>query len=92
MITRFKRYNNDCLDEFADKICIHINDTHPALCGPEMMRIFMDEEGLSWDDAWKITVNSLTFTNHTVLPEALEKWPVDMMKFLLPRIYNYRRN
>ncbi|WP_373484657.1 glycogen/starch/alpha-glucan phosphorylase [Acetobacterium malicum] len=87
MITRFKRYNNDCLDEFADKICIHINDTHPALCGPEMMRIFMDEEGLSWDDAWKITVNSLTFTNHTVLPEALEKWPVDMMKFLLPRIY-----
>lgn len=87
MITRFKRYNNDCLDEFADKICVHINDTHPALCGPEMMRIFMDEEGLSWDDAWKLTVNSLTFTNHTVLPEALEKWPVDMMKFLLPRIY-----
>ncbi|WP_303870692.1 glycogen/starch/alpha-glucan phosphorylase [Acetobacterium wieringae] len=87
MITRFKRYNNNCLDDFAEKICIHINDTHPALCGPEMMRIFMDEEGLSWDDAWKITVNSLTFTNHTVLPEALEKWPVDMMKFLLPRIY-----
>nr|WP_320027329.1 glycogen/starch/alpha-glucan phosphorylase [uncultured Acetobacterium sp.] len=87
IITRFKRYNNNCLDEFADKICIHINDTHPALCGPEMMRIFMDEEGLSWDDAWKLTVNSLTFTNHTVLPEALEKWPIDMLKFLLPRIY-----
>ena len=87
IITRFKRYNNNCLDEFADKICIHINDTHPALCGPEMMRIFMDEEGLSWDDAWKLTANSLTFTNHTVLPEALEKWPVDMLKFLLPRIY-----
>jgi glycogen/starch/alpha-glucan phosphorylases len=52
-----------------------------------MMRIFMDEECLSWGDAWKITINSLTFTNHTVLPEALEKWPADMMKFLLPRIY-----
>ena len=87
IITRYKRYNNKCLDEFSNKICIHINDTHPALCGPEMMRILMDDEGLSWMDAWRITVNSLTFTNHTVLPEALEKWPVDMLKLLLPRIY-----
>jgi starch phosphorylase len=87
IISRFKRYNNNCLDEFPAKICIHINDTHPALCGPEMMRILMDDEGLSWDDAWRITLNSLTFTNHTVLPEALEKWPVDMMKSLLPRVY-----
>ncbi|WKY47812.1 glycogen/starch/alpha-glucan phosphorylase [Eubacteriaceae bacterium ES3] len=87
IITRYKRFNHDCLDEFPDKICIHINDTHPALCGPELMRILMDEEGLSWDDSWRITVNALSFTNHTVLPEALEKWPVDMMCHLLPRIY-----
>lgn len=87
IITRFKRYNNNCLDAFPEKICIHINDTHPALCGPEMMRILMDDEGLSWNDAWRITQNSLTFTNHTVLPEALEKWPVDLVKILLPRIF-----
>ena len=87
IITRFKKYNNDSLDEFSEIICIHINDTHPALCGPELMRILMDEEGLSWDDSWKTTINTLTFTNHTVLPEALEKWPVDMLKSLLPRIY-----
>lgn len=87
IITRFKKYNNDSLDEFSEKICIHINDTHPALCGPELMRILMDEEGLSWDDSWKLTINTLSFTNHTVLPEALEKWPVDMLKSLLPRVY-----
>lgn len=87
IITRFKRFNQNCLDDFSEKICIHINDTHPALCGPEMMRILMDDEGLSWNDAWKITNNSLSFTNHTILPEALETWPVEMMKFLLPRIY-----
>ncbi len=87
IITDFKRSNENSMDGFSDKICIHINDTHPALCGPELMRVLMDEEGLGWDDAWKITVAALSFTNHTVLPEALEKWPVDMMNDLLPRIY-----
>jgi len=87
IVNRYKRFNHNCLDEFAEKICIHINDTHPALCGPELMRILMDEEGLGWDDAFNITQHALSFTNHTVLPEALEKWPVDMLQKLLPRVY-----
>lgn len=87
IIVDFKRSNNNSMDGFSDKICIHINDTHPALCGPELMRVLMDEEGLGWDESWKITVAAMSFTNHTVLPEALEKWPVEMMKDLLPRIY-----
>jgi starch phosphorylase len=87
IVSHYKRNNSNSVDGFGEKICIHINDTHPALCGPELMRIFMDEEGLSWSDAWKMTVASLSFTNHTVMPEALEKWPVDMLNKLLPRIY-----
>ena len=75
------------MDGFADKICIHINDTHPALCVPELMRILIDEENYEWDKAWDMTVKSISFTNHTVLPEALEKWPIDMVKELLPRVY-----
>ena len=87
IVNRFKKNNNQSLDDFSEKTRIHINDTHPALCAPELMRILMDEEGLSWNDAWKITFNSLSFTNHTVLPEALEKWSVSMLKELLPRVY-----
>ncbi|WKY47817.1 glycogen/starch/alpha-glucan phosphorylase [Eubacteriaceae bacterium ES3] len=87
IVNRYKRFNKNCLDEFAEKVCIHINDTHPALCGPELMRILMDEEGLGWDDAFDITHHALSFTNHTILPEALEKWPVDMLQNLLPRVY-----
>ena len=75
------------MDGFSDKICIHINDTHPALCVPELMRILIDEENYEWDKAWDMTVKSISFTNHTVLPEALEKWPIDMVKELLPRVY-----
>jgi len=87
IVRRYKQFNNNSMDGFSQKLCIHINDTHPAMCGPELMRILMDEEGFGWDDAWKITVDAISFTNHTVLPEALEKWPVSMMKSLLPRIY-----
>lgn len=87
IVSHYKRNNSNSVDGFGEKICIHINDTHPAMCGPELMRIFMDEEGLGWNDAWKMTVASLSFTNHTVMPEALEKWSVDMMSKLLPRIY-----
>jgi starch phosphorylase len=71
----------------AEHAAIHINDTHPALAVPEMMRILIDEEGLGWDEAWQITVDTLSYTNHTVLPEALERWPVDILQLLLPRIY-----
>ena len=75
------------LDNFADKVAIHINDTHPAMIVPELMRIFMDEHHYSWDDAFSIISKTLAYTNHTVLAEALEKWPEDMMRRLLPRIY-----
>ena len=87
IVRRYKKFNHNSMDGFSDKICIHINDTHPALCAPELMRILIDEEGLGWDEAWKTTVAAISFTNHTVLPEALEKWPVEMMKDLLPRIH-----
>ena len=70
-----------------EKMAIHINDTHPVLAIPELMRILMDEEGIGWDDAWRITINTISYTNHTILAEALEKWPIDMFKKLLPRIY-----
>ena len=72
---------------FEDKISIHINDTHPALCIPELMRIFMDVYSYSWDDAWNIVVKTISYTNHTVLPEALECWRVDLFSMKLPRIY-----
>ena len=75
------------LDNLADKVAIHINDTHPAMIVPELMRIFMDEYHYSWDDAFNIISKTLAYTNHTVLAEALEKWPEEMMRRLLPRIY-----
>lgn len=68
------------------KVAVHINDTHPALCIPELMRLLVDEYGLAWDDAWSITVQTISFTNHTVLPEALEKWDVSLLTSLLPRL------
>ena len=73
--------------ELDKKIGIHINDTHPALCVAELMRIMVDEHGLEWNEAWTITRGVVAYTNHTIMPEALEKWPVDMFKTLLPRIY-----
>ncbi len=72
---------------FEDKVAIHINDTHPALCIPELMRILMDVYSYSWDDAWAVVVKSVSYTNHTVLPEALECWRVDLFSMKLPRIY-----
>jgi starch phosphorylase len=75
------------LDNFADKVAIHINDTHPALCVPELMRILMDVHGMSWDDAWKTVTETVTYTNHTVLAEALEKWNEQLISSMLPRIY-----
>ena len=75
------------LEGFADKIAIHINDTHPALCIPELMRIFMDVYNYTWDDAWNIVKKTISYTNHTVLPEALECWKVDLFRMKLPRIF-----
>ena len=75
------------IHEFDKKVAIHINDTHPALCVAELMRLFVDEYGLEWNEAWTITRGTCAYTNHTILPEALERWPVDMFKDLLPRIY-----
>ncbi len=87
IIRSFKsKYKGD-FTLLPQKVAIHINDTHPALCVPELMRILMDEEGLSWNEAWNLTVNTISFTNHTIMPEALEKWPIDMMKQTLPRIF-----
>ncbi|MCF0230300.1 MAG: glycogen/starch/alpha-glucan phosphorylase, partial [Parasporobacterium sp.] len=82
-----KKYGSDDWAKFSDRIAIHINDTHPTLCIPELMRVFIDEEGLEWDDAWEITKKTISFTNHTVLPEAMERWDIGMFMELLPRIY-----
>ena len=85
----FKKHIRDygSLDSLPDKIAIHINDTHPTLCIPEMMRLLLDEHGYSWDKAWDIVTKTISYTNHTVMAEALEKWPEDIFKQLLPRIY-----
>ena len=77
----------DTVMNFHEKNVIQINDTHPALVIPELMRIFMDDAGLEWDEAWEITKQSVAYTNHTVLAEALERWPQELVRTLLPRIW-----
>ena len=84
IIRRFKKINTDW-KTFPDKVAIQCNDTHPNLAIPELMRILVDEEGLHWDTAWDITTKTIAYTNHTILPEALEKWPVSLMRNMLPR-------
>lgn len=85
IVRRHLRHNNS-LDSLPDKVAIHINDTHPALCIPELMRLLMDEHGYGWDDAWRIVTQTVSYTNHTVMQEALERWPQDLFEMLLPRI------
>ncbi|MBO1914909.1 glycogen/starch/alpha-glucan phosphorylase, partial [Microvirga sp. 3-52] len=83
----YQQNNRKSLKHLAEKVVIQINDTHPTLAIPELMRILLDEAKFSWDNAWKVTTKVIAYTNHTTLSEAFEKWPVEMMKHLLPRIY-----
>ena len=85
IIKKHLKYNAN-LDNLGDKISIHINDTHPALCIPELMRILLDVYGYSWDKAWEIVGKVVSYTNHTVMSEALERWPLGLFNSLLPRI------
>ncbi len=78
---------NGTLSNFADKVSIHLNDTHPALCIPELMRILLDTYSYSWEDAWSVCTGVFSYTNHTVMPEALEVWNEDLFRLKLPRIY-----
>ena len=95
ILRRYKKMNRSLAD-IPNFVAIQMNDTHPSIAVPELMRILIDEENIGWDEAWNICENTFAYTNHTVLPEALEKWPVDLLGHLLPRhleiIYeiNYR--
>src|SRR5262249_588880 len=84
LVRRFGRVNTDLLT-LPDKVAIQLNDTHPAIAVPELMRILLDEKGLGWDAAWDLTQRTLSYTNHTLLPEALENWPVAWFEMMLPR-------
>jgi len=84
LIRRFRRNNNDW-DALPEKVAIQLNDTHPTMAVPELMRILLDDAHLEWDKAWDITQKTLAYTNHTLLPEALEKWPVEWFQKVLPR-------
>jgi starch phosphorylase len=84
IVRRFRERNNDW-HTLPDKVAIQLNDTHPSLAVAELMRILLDEAHLAWDDAWDLTVRTLAYTNHTLLPEALEKWPVELFELVVPR-------
>lgn len=86
-ILKTYRKQHGSLNQLHEHVCIHINDTHPVLAIPELMRILIDEEGYEWDQAWEITTHTISYTNHTTLSEALEKWPIHIFQPLLPRIY-----
>jgi glucan phosphorylase len=84
IVARFRRRGNDW-DALPEKVAIQLNDTHPAMAVAELMRILLDQAGLGWDVAWDLTRRTLAYTNHTLLPEALEKWPVALFEMVLPR-------
>jgi len=84
IMRRYKKKNSN-FDDFSDKIAVQLNDTHPSIAIPELMRLLLDTEGLNWEKAWDICVHTFAYTNHTLMPEALEKWTVEMMGKVLPR-------
>ncbi len=86
VLRQWVRRHGENFDQFADKHCFQLNDTHPSIAVAELMRLLMDKHELEWDAAWEITSTSMAYTNHTLLPEALERWPVQLMHLLLPRV------
>lgn len=86
VLARWEQYHGKDYARFADKNCFQLNDTHPTIAVAELMRLLMDERGLEWDAAWSVTRRTMAYTNHTLLPEALEKWPVRLFGQLLPRL------
>lgn len=85
-LARYKKHHDD-IHKLPEKVTFQLNDTHPTVAVAELMRILLDEEGLSWDEAWEITTRTCAYTNHTIMAEALEKWPIEIFSRLLPRIY-----
>ena len=85
-LTKYKKHHDD-IHKLPEKMTIQMNDTHPTVAVAELMRLFLDEEGLGWDEAWEITTKTCAYTNHTIMAEALEKWPIDLFSRLLPRVY-----
>ena len=85
-IAKYKKKHGD-IHKLYEKVTFQMNDTHPTVAVAELMRILMDEEGLGWDEAWEVTTKSIAYTNHTIMSEALEKWPIELFSRLLPRVY-----
>ena len=86
LLVRYKKKHDD-VRKLHEKVTIQMNDTHPTLAVAELMHLLIDQEGLEWDEAWDVTTKTVAYTNHTIMAEALEKWPIDLFSKLLPRIY-----
>ena len=86
LIAKYKKKHSD-IRKLYEKVTIQMNDTHPTVAVAELMRLLIDQEGLEWDEAWDVTTKTVAYTNHTIMSEALEKWPIDLFSRLLPRVY-----